>query len=204
MSIFEYNGSAIIAMSGKECVAIGSDLRFGVNLQTLATDFQKLYKIHDKLFLGLAGLGTDAQTLYQLFSFKQNMYKLREERDMEPKVFNQVVSKSMYEKRFGYYFATPVIAGLDKDNNPFLSSMDCLGSYTESKEFSVMGTNTESLLGMCETVWRPDMNPDELFETLAQCLLSGIDRDSLAGWGAVIYVITPEGVTAKTLKGRMD
>jgi 20S proteasome subunit beta 3 len=33
MSIFEYNGSAIVAMAGKECVAIGSDLRFGVQLQ---------------------------------------------------------------------------------------------------------------------------------------------------------------------------
>ena len=50
-------------MAGKECVAIASDLRFGVQLQTLATDYKKIYKIHDHLFLGLAGLGTDAQTL---------------------------------------------------------------------------------------------------------------------------------------------
>lgn len=52
-----------VAMAGKECVAIGSDLRFGVQLQTLATDYKKIYKIHDQLFIGLAGLGTDAETL---------------------------------------------------------------------------------------------------------------------------------------------
>lgn len=106
-------------MAGKECVAIASDLRFGVQLQTLATDYKKVglvgrrlacgagqtpavalhalagcrlmfpscpaapahrgltksiimclppqqkqvYKIHDQLFLGLAGLGSDAETL---------------------------------------------------------------------------------------------------------------------------------------------
>jgi 20S proteasome subunit beta 3 len=50
-------------MAGKECVAIGSDLRFGVNLQTMATDYKKVHKIHDKLFLGLSGLATDAETL---------------------------------------------------------------------------------------------------------------------------------------------
>lgn len=50
-------------MAGKECVAIASDLRFGVQLQTLATDFKKIYKIHDQLFIGLAGLGTDAESL---------------------------------------------------------------------------------------------------------------------------------------------
>lgn len=31
--------------------------------QTLATDYKKIYKIHDQLFIGLAGLGTDAETL---------------------------------------------------------------------------------------------------------------------------------------------
>ena len=62
--IFEYNGSALIAMVGKNCFAIASDRRLGVQLQTIATDFQRIYKVHDRLFLGLSGLATDAQTLY--------------------------------------------------------------------------------------------------------------------------------------------
>ena len=51
-------------MVGKNCFAIASDRRLGVQLQTVATDFQRIFKIHDKLFLGLSGLGSDAQTLY--------------------------------------------------------------------------------------------------------------------------------------------
>jgi 20S proteasome subunit beta 3 len=31
--------------------------------------------------------------------------------------------------------------------------------------------------------------PEELFEVISQCLLSGIDRDALAGWGVVVYVM---------------
>ena len=30
---------------------------------------------------------------------------------------------------------------------------------------------------------------EELFETVSQCLLSGMDRDALSGWGAVVYVM---------------
>lgn len=56
--------TAPVAMAGKECVAIASDLRFGVQLQTLATDYKKVYKIHDQLFLGLSGLASDSETLY--------------------------------------------------------------------------------------------------------------------------------------------
>jgi 20S proteasome subunit beta 3 len=48
------------------------------------------------------------------------------------------------------------------------------------------------------------MGPEELFETLSQCLLAGIDRDALAGWGAVVHVITNDKVISRTLKGRMD
>lgn len=63
LQIDTYNGASIIAMKGKECVAIASDLRFGVQNQTLACDFPKVFKMHDKLYLGLSGLATDIQTL---------------------------------------------------------------------------------------------------------------------------------------------
>lgn len=55
----------------QECVAIGSDLRFGVQLQTITCDAPKVHKIHDKLYLGLSGLQTDAQSLYQKLVFRQ-------------------------------------------------------------------------------------------------------------------------------------
>jgi 20S proteasome subunit beta 3 len=48
------------------------------------------------------------------------------------------------------------------------------------------------------------MEPEELFETLSQCLLSGVDRDALAGWGAVVHVICKDKVISRHLKGRMD
>ena len=63
MSIMSYNGSAIIAMAGENCVAICSDLRLGAESKTLATDFQKTFKIHDRMYVGLSGLATDMQTL---------------------------------------------------------------------------------------------------------------------------------------------
>jgi len=50
-------------MVGKDCVAIASDKRFGLQLLTLATDFEKIFKMNDKCYVGLAGLATDVQTL---------------------------------------------------------------------------------------------------------------------------------------------
>ena len=62
--IFDYNGSAIVAMAGKNCVAIATDKRLGVNkFQTVSTDFQKAFEMTEKTYVGLAGFATDVQSL---------------------------------------------------------------------------------------------------------------------------------------------
>ena len=62
-SIMSYNGGAICAMKGKDCVAIAADKRFGIQAQTLSMDFQRIFEMGPKLFLGLPGLATDVQTV---------------------------------------------------------------------------------------------------------------------------------------------
>lgn len=204
MSILAYNGAAMIAMSGKDCVGIAADRRLGVQLATIATDFQKVFQLNEKLFVGLAGLATDVQTLHQELQFRLNMYKLKEEREMTPKVFSHLLSQLLYEKRFGPYFIEPIVAGLDDKNQPFLSGMDLIGATMTAKDFVVSGTCTGNLHGMCESLYKPDMDADTLFETLAQSLLSSVDRDAISGWGGVVHIITKDGVTTKELKGRQD
>ena len=144
----------------------------------------------------------------QRFAFKHNLYKLREERDIKPSSFGQLVSATLYERRFGPYFCQPVIgarcrpqstasrpplrhggrpswacggpppaalpahrcplassprpspapaAGLESDGTPYLCGMDSIGAMETAKDFMVAGTATDSLLGICESLWRPDL-----------------------------------------------
>ena len=58
---FQYNGGSIVGMSGDNCVCIASDNRYGQQLHTISTDFPKIFKITDKIFIGLSGLATDIQ-----------------------------------------------------------------------------------------------------------------------------------------------
>ena len=50
-------------MIGEKCCAIGSDQRFGVQYQTIASNFQKIFVIQDNILMELSGLATDIQTL---------------------------------------------------------------------------------------------------------------------------------------------
>ncbi|SAM01552.1 hypothetical protein [Absidia glauca] len=200
----QYNGGSVVAMVGKDCVAIAADKRLGQQFMTVSTDFQKIFQASEKSFIGLPGLATDVLTLAERFRFKVNMYKMREEREIEPKTLAHVVSSTLYERRFGPYFVEPVVAGLGKDNKPFICSMDLIGCINFAKDFVVSGTAGPNLYGMCESLWEPDLEPEDLFETISQALLNAQDRDALSGWGAVVYIITPTEIITKTLKSRQD
>ncbi|KAL3685451.1 hypothetical protein R1sor_003473 [Riccia sorocarpa] len=116
MSISSYNGSALVAMLGKNCSAIASDRRFGVNFQTIARDNQH--------------------------------------------------------------------------NAPFICMTDLIGAKQFSSDFVVSGTASEFLY--CESMYKPDLEPQDLFEVISQALLSSVDRDCISGWGGIVYVVTPD------------
>lgn len=157
------------------------------------------------MFLGLAGLQTDIITVQKRLEFRKNLYEIRENRTMHPERYASMLSNFLYEHRFGPYFIEPVIAGLDpKTFKPYICSMDLIGCLSSPKDFSVVGTCEEQLYGMCETLWKEGLEPDDLFETISQAMMNAFDRDAITGWGATVYIIEKDKITARTLKTRMD
>lgn len=108
-------------MVGKDCVAIACDLRLGLQSLTVSNNFPKIFPYGSSVYLGLTGLATDVQTVSEQFRYKVNMYRLREERDISPQTFANLVSSSLYEKRFGPWFVSPVVAGINHTTGkPFI------------------------------------------------------------------------------------
>lgn len=206
MSIFEYNGSAVVAIKGENCVAIAADTRLGRQQLTISTRFQKIFRIHDKLYIALGGLATDIQTVSVKLQSMHKMYVLKEGRKMSPRVFAHAVSNLLYSHRFGPWFLSPVIAGLDDKNEPYVATMDSIGALDapDNDLFVASGTTGDELTGIAESLTQPGMDPETLFNTTAQVLLNAVDRDCLAGWGSEVVLLTPEKGTKRTIRSRMD
>lgn len=157
LTLTSLDGGACVAMVGKDCVAIACDLRLGLQSLTVSNNFPKIFSYGD-VYLGLTGLATDVSTVSDLFRYKTNMYRLREERNISPKTMANLVSSSLYEKRFGPWFVSPVIAGLDpKTGKPFICGFDSIGCIDFAKDFIVSGTASDQLFGTCEGLWEPDL-----------------------------------------------
>lgn len=205
MSINDYYCGTVIAMTGDGCFGIASDKRLGVRHATIDTNFTKVYQMDDNMFVGLPGIPTDAITFSQKLKFRMNMFALREGRKMTANMFLSVVSNMMYEKRFGPYYVAPVAAALDiKTNQPIVAAYDCIGAGEHSNSFVASGTGNEQAIGLCEQYWQPGLKPDQLFETLSQCMMGALERDASSGWGVVLHIVEKDKITTTELKTRMD
>ena len=64
-------------MVGKNCVAIATDKRLGAQALTVSTEFHKVFRMEDNLYIGLAGLATDVLTVYDhILIIKIQAFKL--------------------------------------------------------------------------------------------------------------------------------
>ncbi|SCZ89306.1 BZ3500_MvSof-1268-A1-R1_Chr9g10363 [Microbotryum saponariae] len=204
MSAMELNGGSCLAMVGKDCVAIACDLRLGNQALTIACNHEKVFAATEKTYFGLPGLASDTFTVRDKLRQRINLYTMKEERTIEPQTFAHLVSSTLYERRFGPFFIEPVIAGLDAEDKPFICAMDLIGCINFAKDFVVAGTASEKLFGMAESLWEPELEVEDLFETISQTLLNAIDRDAYSGWGAKVWLIEKDKVTQRWLKARMD
>lgn len=82
-----YTGGTVLAMAGKDCVCIATDLRFGEQMTTIAVDQKKVHRVAEGVYVGLAGFASDAKTVLDKLEFRKSLYELRENRKISPKVY---------------------------------------------------------------------------------------------------------------------
>merc|ERR1712029_53145 len=103
MSIFSYNGGAVVAMKGANCVAIASDLRFGKELQTVTTDFSKCFEMSPHLAwsFGSDNRRSNSPTKDGISQEHVRTFRVK---NHEASYFCKCAVKYLYERRFGPFF----------------------------------------------------------------------------------------------------
>jgi len=216
-----------MAMAGKGCVAIAVDKRFGSGPQLVNISCRRILTIHSKLLVGFTGLDSDVQNIAQELSIHVSSKSAREsslfrnsknsntkKSRISPRAMAALTSNVLYSKRrrSSPYYCEPIIAGLELeiDNNglvsykPFLCSQDVIGAQLKTRDFVCCGAAKNALYGTAEAMWRPNLDPEELAQVCARAFMSALERDCLSGYGAVVYVITEDGIVRQELLSRTD
>ena len=134
--------------------------------------------------------------------YKLNMYRLRENRDMLPSTFASLVGTTLYEHRFGPFFVSPIVVGL-QNGKTIIMTYDSIGTQTGTENFAVGGTAADNFYALCESYYHDGISPTEMEDILGNIIVSGLDRDILSGWGAIVYVLTENSLEARYLKTKL-
>lgn len=153
---------------------------------------------------------------------------------VSPKVMASLTSHVLYGRKQAPYYVEPLVIGLEPDiaataavadaiekssesssssaeslesriqYRPFLCSMDMIGATSESEAFVCAGAASKSLFGTAEALWEPDMDEERLLQVCGRAFLGALERDCLSGYGAIVYMITKNGIVEYDLAGRND
>lgn len=226
-----YNGGSCLAMAGRGCAALAVDRRLGTGLALVGVRPRPVLLPAPRVLLAATGLQGDVEALQRVLAALVDGTYARglgvagaAATAVSARAVASLTSHVLYDRRNAPYYVEPIVVGLeaapaseaaaaegpgapcdgDADCRPYLCSMDCIGAQSASDSFVCSGAAARSLYGTAEALWRPDLPPDELVAVCARAFTSALERDCLSGYGAMIYLITAEGVTEYDVAGRND
>lgn len=219
-TLFHIIGS-LLAMAGKDCVALAVDKRFGSGPQMVNIAARHAWTPNPQLVVAFVGLEGDVQSLSQdlqmqvrsklnrALGFSTSTQQDSRRRCISPKALSSITSHMLHRNR-GRYYVEPLIAGLSPPTasspecKPFLCAMDMIGAQSTSQSFVCSGAASKSLYGTAEAFWKPDMDKDQLLRACGEAFQSALERDCLSGYGSLVYLITKDGITEYDLAHRND
>merc|ERR1719414_2108215 len=116
----------------------------------------------------------------------------------------QLLSNTLYYKRFFPYYALAVCAGLDEEGKGYCAGYDAVGSYLRSRDgYTANGSAAalampilDNLLGKIGVssglANKPKYKVDEVVEIIKDVFITVGERDILCGDAVDIYVITKD------------
>merc|ERR1719219_3395994 len=213
-SPYEMNGGVCASLAGKDFVVIGADTRLSRGYSILTREQTKCVQLTDKCVLASAGMHGDRNELHTILKLRLQEYKLEHGRDMEISAIAQMLSNTLYYRRFFPYYTFNLLCGVNSEGQGVVYGYDAIGSYKEDGAGQV-GSAMEMISPMVDYITerqhdskfpkKPVLTLDEARNTVKSVMNSATERDIETGdYLELITISAEDGVKIETLPLRKD
>ena len=159
-----------------------------------------------------SGMLADQITLHKVLLTKIKMYESDMHKTPSIEAIAQMLSTTLYYKRFFPYYTFNLLAGVDSNGVGAVYGYDAIGSFERLSQ-GAQGTGRSLVQSILDNqvsrnnqLIRPteDMREEELITLCKDAISSACERDIYTGDSATICVISSEGVRFEKMELRKD
>ncbi|KAJ2253098.1 Proteasome subunit beta type-6 [Coemansia sp. RSA 455] len=122
------NGGTSLAIAGKDFVIVASDARQSDGYSINSRYDPKAFTLSNGTVLATTGYAADAKRLVEVLEQNAQTYFHKHEKQMSTPAMAQMLSNTLYYRRFFPYYVFPILCGLDKDGKGAVFSYDPVGN----------------------------------------------------------------------------
>ena len=209
---YSSHGGSVLAIAGEDFAVIASDTRLSEGFLIHSREVPKTYQLTDTTILGSCGFHGDVLTLTKNIKTRLVMYEHEHFKSMTSSSIAQMLSTTLYYKRFFPYYTYNIIAGLDSTGKGAVYSFDPVGSY-EREVYRAGGSCSAMLQSFLDNqIGQKNLSKkstvplslERCVELIKDVFISAAERDIETGDGIIVNIITKEGTKKEFFPLRRD
>jgi 20S proteasome subunit beta 6 len=210
-SPYEFNGGTILAVAGDDFVVLGADTRLSMGYNILSRRVSKAVKVTSTCVIGSGGCYTDIQTLHKNLQIRSAMYKHDHACEMGSAQVAQLLSTTLYHKRFFPYYAFNIVAGIDANGSGVVYTYDAIGSF-EPKNYAAQGSGQKLIIPVLDNLVghknRLDVpmkrTLEDTVELVKDSFITAGERQINTGDAIELFLITKTGIETRVFELKKD
>ncbi|NP_001147213.2 Proteasome subunit beta type-1 [Zea mays] len=213
---YENNGGTCLAVAGADYCVVAADTRLSIGYSILSRDHSKISQLSDKCVLASSGFQGDIKALQKALAAKELIYEHNNNKKMSCPAMAQLLSNTLYYKRFFPYYAFNVLAGLDTQGKGCVFTYDAVGSY-ERTGYSAQGTGSALMMPVLDNQLKSPsplllpardavtpLSESDAVDLVKDVFASATERDIYTGDRLEIVVINKSGTHREYIELRKD
>uniref|UniRef100_A0A061RK74 Proteasome subunit beta n=2 Tax=Tetraselmis sp. GSL018 TaxID=582737 RepID=A0A061RK74_9CHLO len=215
-SPYDNNGGTTLAVAGEDYCIVAASVRLATGFSILSRDSTRIKILNQRCVMSSSGFQADYQTLQKLLGARQVMYQHNHNKPMACSAMAQLLSNTLYYKRFFPYYSFNLLGGLDDQGKGAVYTYDAIGSY-ERVGYSCQGSGKDLIQPVLDNQLKaasPLLVPEkssatalpleEALDLIKDAFVAAGERDIYTGDAVEIYIITKDGVRSESMPLKQD